>query len=86
MFSSGRAPFALAAYWGAKKRTGWYGAAQFRQSAGQQFAAWVGNDWEVAVAGQGPYAINDALAKHLKDIEEFFLKAVDRTTAAVYPE
>lgn len=86
VYSSGRAPFALAAYWGAKRHAGWYGAAKYRQSAGKQFAPWVGSDWAVAVAGEGPYAINDALAKHLKDIDEFFLSSVDRATSNVYPD
>jgi hypothetical protein len=48
---------ANAAFWGAKQRTGW--------NAGNQAPnqpEWVGNSWDVAVRGQGPYAINDSVA------------------------
>ena len=79
-------PFAGAAFWGAKRRTGWYGAAKFKGSTGRQFLPWVGNSWDVAVAGEGPYAINDALAEHLDDILEFFNLAIDRVTAKAFPE
>lgn len=40
-----------------------YGAKRYRQ-----FPAWVGASWRPATRGEGPYAINDALAKHEGDI------------------
>lgn len=50
---------AYAAFWGAKQRTGW--------NAGNQTPnqpEWVGASWDVAVRGQGPYAINDTIAEN----------------------
>lgn len=70
-------PYASAAYWGAKRHTGWYGAAKYDRSTGKQFLPWVGNSWDVAVAGQGPYGINAALAKHMDDLVDFYDKAIN---------
>lgn len=51
---------ANAAFWGAKKRTGWYGRYRYKDSTGVQLPAWVGNSWEVG-GEDGPYALNPAI-------------------------
>lgn len=49
-------PFAVGAFFGAK--------------AWPQFPTWVGNSWEVGVAGQGPYHVNAAIADNVDQIED----------------
>ncbi len=51
---------ANAAFWGAKKHTGWYANPRYANSP-PQFPEWVGNNWDVGQLGQGPYAINPAI-------------------------
>ena len=58
------APQANAAFWGAKKRTGWNAGNQGRP----QHPAWVGSGWEPGGPG-GPYGINAAIAESLPDID-----------------
>lgn len=76
-------PTANAVFWGAKKRTGWN--ARNPQSK-QQFPDWVGASWDTAVKGQGPYAINPALADHLDDIAEMYGDAIDRIAKKAFPD
>jgi hypothetical protein len=78
-------PYALAAFWGQKKQSGWYGAPKYRNSSGKQAPKWVGAGWEYAVKGQGPYHINDALAEHLDDVLEFYAEAIDRLAKRAFP-
>ncbi len=85
--ASQRVPWALAAVWGAYRKTGWYAdPLKYKQSTARQFSPWVGNSWDVAVAGEGPYGINPALAAHLPDILEFYEQGLDRITAQAFPE
>lgn len=84
--SAKRTAFAAAAFWGAKKRSGWFAASKYASSAAKQFSPWVGDSWSVAVAGEGPYAINPALAEHMDDILEFFELVIDRVTAKAFPD
>lgn len=84
--ASGRVPWALAAVWGAKRRSGWYADIKYKQATASQFQPWVGKSWDVAVAGQGPYGINPALAAHLQDILDFYQKGLDDLTAKAFPE
>jgi hypothetical protein len=76
-------PFALAAVWGAKRRTGWYAQAKYaqrggvagrvirralgRHNNGQQFKPWVGSSWQVGERGEGPYGLNDAIASKIDE-------------------
>ena len=73
------------AFWGAKRHTGWYAAPRFSESP-RQHPEWVGNSWEAGVAGQGPYAINDAIASYLPRLMEDFERMVDEATAQAFPE
>lgn len=68
-----RNPAANAAFWGAKQRTGWNAG-----NSTPNLPEWVGNSWAAGVAGQGPYAINDTIARHMGDILRTYGDAVDR--------
>jgi hypothetical protein len=78
--------FANIAFWGAKKRTGWYAADKYQQSKGRQHPPWVGNTWEVLNPTQGPYALNAALARHEDDIMAALTAALDRLIAQAFPD
>lgn len=73
------------AFYGAKRRTGWYDRARYNDST-PQHPEWVGSSWDVAVAGQGPYAINNSLAAHLKDYQEEWLDGVLGMAARAFPD
>ena len=79
-----RNPTAMAnvAFWGAKKRTGWY---RTKPQGKPQHPEWVGSNWEVADLNSGPYAINAALARHLDDIVAAHRAALDRLAEAAFP-
>lgn len=63
-----RAPFGLAAFWGAERQTGWYGQGRYFNSMGVQFKPWVGASWDVGQAGEGPYAVNAAIASKIDEV------------------
>lgn len=73
------------AFWGAKRHTGWYAKGRYHDST-PQHPPWVGNSWDAAVHGQGPYAINAALADHLDDVVDEFAEMVDDLTHRAFPE
>ena len=79
------APMANAAFWGAKRHTGWYGNARHRAATTPQFPEWIGNSWDAAVHGQGPYAINDALADHIDELEAIFNAGIANLTRRAFP-
>lgn len=65
-----RAPGATPTFYGTKGRTGWY----LRRDQGRpQHPPWVGADWTVATRGEGPYVINETLARRLPEIEQLYL-------------
>jgi len=64
-----------AAFWGAKRRTGWYADSRYRKST-RQHPIWVGNGWQAGVKGQGPYALNDAIADNRDRIFDLYSEAV----------
>lgn len=75
-----------AAFWGAKKRTGWYANPRYRVSGAPNLPQWVGNSWEPAVAGQGPYAINDALAAYMPRLMDEYADMIEKLSKAAFPE
>jgi hypothetical protein len=90
-------PQANAAFWGAKKRTGWYGARKYRQGRvkrtarflhnreqGTQHPKWIGNSWEVGGSG-GPLAINPAIRHELPTIDRLYLEAIDESSREAFP-
>jgi len=80
-----RNPTAMAnvAFWGAKKRTGWY---RTKPEGKAQHPEWVGSGWEVADMNSGPYAINAALARHLDDIVAAHSAALNRLAEAAFSD
>ena len=78
-------PMANVAFWGAKKRTGWYAKGRYGLNT-RQHPVWIGNSWEVAVHGQGPYAINDALATHREELLDQYVIEIDRIAHEAFPE
>lgn len=76
---------AAVAFFGAKKHTGWYANPRYAGSP-PQHPKWVGNSWEAGVAGQGPYAINDAVAAEVPWILAQFETVIDEVTAKAFPD
>lgn len=74
------------AFWGAKKRTGWYAAGKFAGKGKTQHPEWIGNTWDVMDPTQGPYAINSALARYEGDLMEALWAAFERITSQAFPE
>jgi hypothetical protein len=64
------------AFWGAKKRTGWYKAARYEEST-RQHPEWVGNTWDVGDRLQGPYVINYTIHEELDEIVDRFGAEMD---------
>lgn len=52
----------------------------------KQFPAWVGNDWDVGVAGTGPYGVNDAIAESLPEFIETYDAMLVELTARAFPD
>jgi hypothetical protein len=75
-----------AAFWGTLRHTGWYAARRYSASSRRQHPIWVGNSWEPGVAGQGPYAINDAIASDIDGIVDKFDAAIDDLVARAFPD
>lgn len=84
--TSGDNAGASVAFWGAEKRTGWYAKGRYADSPTPQHPAWVGNSWDVAVAGEGPYAINSALARYLPYLLEDYERMIDELTKKAFPK
>jgi hypothetical protein len=74
-----------AAFWGTLRHTGWYAAARYVASS-PQHPKWVGDNWEPGVAGQGPYAINDALADFLPELDDRYLDMIEDLTSKAFPD
>jgi hypothetical protein len=74
--NSKKVPFTLVAFWGAKQRTGWYKARRYEDSTPQHHR-WVGNSWDVGVKGEGPYAINAAIADKRDEVLEYWRDALE---------
>lgn len=75
---SARFPFANPTFWGRTSRTGWYAEKWAASHSGRaQGLPWVGSSWDVGVRGQGPYAINDAIADELPSIMKDYSEALD---------
>lgn len=84
---SSRNPYANVAFWGQMKRTGWYGrmwAAGVRGKA--QSLPWVGSDWDVGSASEGPYAINAAIHDAIPEIMREYSAALDGLFHKAFPD
>jgi hypothetical protein len=73
------------AFWGTNKRLGWFADPKYSAytSETQKLPPWVGNNWQAAVAGQGPHHVNDALALHVPQYVEILGDAIERAAADV---
>jgi hypothetical protein len=75
-------PDAIARFFGAKRRTGWYAASRFRGSMARQFDPWVGNQWDPGETGGRPYwigdAVNDTVPEAIEILDEIVLGALTR--------
>lgn len=76
---------AAVAFFGATKHTGWYARPRYSDSP-PQHPKWVGNNWEPGVAGQGPYAINEAVAAEVPWILEQFEAVIDDVAGQAFPD
>lgn len=83
---SGRNPMANVAFWGAKKRTGWFAGGQYASSNSVQHPPWVGDSWEVAEFSTGPYAINRALFFDLPQLVADFDDMIVDLTRRAFPD
>lgn len=83
--TGGRFPMASVAFWGALRHTGWYAQHRYAGSR-RQHPPWVGNSWDVGVAGQGPRAINPAIAQMLPQIDEHYLQMIDELAKRAFPD
>jgi hypothetical protein len=86
--NSKRNPTAMAnmAFWGGKRRTGWFARPQYASSTAPQHPEWVGNTWDVADLNGGPYAINVALARNWEDLQAAYMAAIGRLVERAFPE
>jgi hypothetical protein len=75
---------AAAAFWGSNQHSGWYAAPQYAGGP-PQFKPWVGNAWEAGVPGEGPYAVNDAVAEMVPAIEVDYERMLDELTRKAFP-
>ena len=66
---------ALAPTWGTKGPTGWL--AKIEGTTSRNNPPWVTKRWEAAVAGQGPYGLNDGLAEGKDKIVGEFERVAD---------
>jgi hypothetical protein len=80
-----RTRMANVAFWGAKRRTGWAARERYAR-ARRQHPSWVGNTWGVAERGEGPYAINDALADELPEILREYELMLERLVQQAFPD
>lgn len=78
----GRTAGANPVYWGSSKRTGWNAR---HTDSRPQHPAPIGFAWKPATFGQGPYAINDALARHLSDMTDIYLAGQVQALARAFP-
>lgn len=77
---------ANAAFWGAKQRSGWFARSRYSayDGGGLQHPRWVGNSWDVGVAGQGPYAINDTIADRMDEIVKDYREGMTALAAEAF--
>ena len=80
-----KAPMANVAFWGAKRHTGWYAAPRYDDSRAQH-PQWITDSWDVAVEGEGPYAINAALAEGQEELAEFYGDAMEDLSHLAFPD
>lgn len=82
----GAVPFALAAFFGMQRRTGWFAHPRYGRSVGRQAPEWVGNNWIAGRPGEGPHVINEkTIPEHLDEIERMYMDGYERALKAAFP-
>lgn len=82
-------PYALAVYWGQRRRSGWYAAGRYAGSGGRQFPPWVGNQWdpgETGSFGSAPYHIGPAIDASIDDALDIYLEGIDDIARRAFPD
>ena len=79
------ARMAPVAFWGAKKRTGWFAAPKYAAYKSQH-PAWVGNSWQGSSKSEGPYVINYTMAEEEDKVVDMFGDALDRLASKAFPD
>lgn len=92
------------AFWGTKRRSGWYNWRRYLSNSQEGVASregwvagshgikqhppWIGSDWDVGVEGQGPYAINDAIARGREYLDDIYLDEIGTLahTTGAFPD
>ena len=57
-----------------------------RKSHNAKGKPWIGASWDVGVSGEGPYAINEAIARRSVEIEARFRRLIDEVTGDAFPD
>ena len=82
----GSSPFAVAAFMGAKRRTGWYAAGRYKGGP-PQFPEWVGNQHQAGARTIGldvyPYHLGPAISQNIEEIADEYEKAVFKRLRAL---
>ena len=78
------AALAAPAFWGMKKRVGWFANKKY-EAYGSQMPTWVGNGWTAGRPGQGPYVIRDVLVDRIDDIEAMYATAYEAALKGAFP-
>jgi hypothetical protein len=73
--NTAKTPYAMAAFMGVKGRRGWYAAARYEKSKGQQFPKWIGSSWKPGDT-DGPYHVNPAIRTSQDDVEDVFIDKI----------
>lgn len=61
-------------------------AVRYRRGETPNQLPWIGNDWVVGEAGQGPYAINDAVDHMKPQIIEWYGDAIMAAARSTFPD
>lgn len=75
-------PEANATFWGAYRRTGWNAGHGGRP----QHPKWVGASWTPGVSGEGPYAINETIARRAVQIDGIYAEVIARILKQAFPD
>ncbi len=83
--TGGRPPYTLGVIWGMRRRSGWYAAKRYDQSAKRQFKPWVGSQWDPGEHGGKPYYIGSAINASEPEVERLYLEGIDAVSGRAFP-
>lgn len=79
-------PRAFGVFFGAKRRFGWYRAGRYEHSAGKQFDAWVGNQWDPGETGAEPYYIGPAINRSIDEVINIAADGIEDLARRAFPD